>query len=263
MSIPAFFSSRSRFQRSNYLLILWLCLCALLGWSFDRYLAIFLTAVGFFIHQCLLVLGVCRLDMQWFVSTMTRGPSDKKQILLTFDDGPDPVITPAILDILSEHDVKAVFFCIGERARAHPEIVKRIVKEGHTLGHHSDTHPMWINLYTLPKLRDEIERGKDTLSELAGKDLRLYRPPVGLTNPRVRPVVEALGLRVIGWSMRSLDTRNEPIPAILGRLERQLHPGGIALFHDTLPDAPALLRQWLTRLHERGYTCIKPDEWLG
>jgi len=152
-----------------------------------------------------------------------------KGIALTYDDGPDPASTPALLDLLKAHNVKATFFVIGEKVRAHPEIVRRCHDEGHTVGNHSHRHGIWTNLHFGPWMRREIGECQNAVEQAIGVPPRYYRPPFGLMNPHVEPAARSHGLEVVGWTIRSLDTsRADAVERVVDLME----PGAIVLLHD-------------------------------
>jgi len=150
-------------------------------------------------------------------------------IALTYDDGPDPESTPALLDLLKQRGVKATFFVVGEKVRAHPEVVRRCHDEGHTVANHSHRHGTWTNIHFGGWMRAELEACQRAVVDAIGVAPRHYRPPFGLMNPYVEPAARSLGMEVVGWNVRSLDTAHDDAAA---RVVRQLAPGAIVLLHD-------------------------------
>ena len=163
---------------------------------------------------------------------LTRLPASRPEVALTFDDGPDPAVTPHVLDLLDAACVRATFFCIGARARAHPALVREIVRRGHAVENHTDTHPYGFAVLPPSLLRREIRRAQATLGELSGREPRFLRAPAGLRSPLLDPVLRGEGLRLASWTRRALDSvRGDPNAAIQ-RLLRGLAPGDILLLHD-------------------------------
>jgi len=154
------------------------------------------------------------------------------RVALTFDDGPDPRDTPAILDILRETGVRATFFFVGERARAYPELVRRAAREGHECGLHSDTHPWWFSLAGPRRTHREVRRVLDTLRDLSGTMPRHYRPPMGHKNVFLSDEVTDAGLEMVTWSVRAFDTRGRSPERIRETLVGRVRPGGIVLLHE-------------------------------
>lgn len=161
-----------------------------------------------------------------------RGPTDAPNVALTFDDGPDPRVTPALLDLLARRGVRATFFCVGERVAAHPDVARRIVAEGHVLANHGARHAWWTNLLLAAPMRREIARAQDDLRTHTGVTATFYRPPFGLMNHAVWPACRALGLHPVGWTVRGLDTTARSVDAVVRRVSAGLAPGAIVLLHD-------------------------------
>ncbi|MEP6663136.1 MAG: polysaccharide deacetylase family protein [Verrucomicrobiota bacterium] len=210
-------------------------------------------------------LGVIFPEMRWFGPIVCTGKTDRRWVALTFDDGPDPRSTPALLDLLKTARIPATFFCIGNRIDAHPELAAQIVREGHLLQNHSYTHSYRMNLFSRARLRDELSRTQIAIKKTTGRDSNWYRPPMGLTNPRIFRVARSLGLAVIGWNARSLDTKITQPEKILARIERRLQPGGIILLHDGNIPVERLLptvKMLLDRLNALGYEVVRLDQML-
>lgn len=158
------------------------------------------------------------------------GPPSKRQVALTFDDGPDTVFTPQILDVLKRHNVKATFFVVGNRAEAHPELVKRMAREGHVIGNHSYNHP------NLPKMSDEnfhyqIQHTEDILHRLIGYYPKLVRPPYGAINESQILWLAGQNFKVINWNVDSLDWKGLKADQVSSNVLSHVHPGSIILQH--------------------------------
>jgi peptidoglycan/xylan/chitin deacetylase (PgdA/CDA1 family) len=156
----------------------------------------------------------------------------RSEIAITIDDGPDPQVTPQVLDILAQHGAKATFFCIGERAAAHPELCRSIVAAGHRIENHGARHPTLCSLSSPAGWRREILGGQDILQRISGQPPQFYRPVAGLRNPFLDPVLHGLGLRLATWSRRGFDTRESDPDKVLRRLSQGLAAGDILLLHD-------------------------------
>jgi peptidoglycan/xylan/chitin deacetylase (PgdA/CDA1 family) len=153
-------------------------------------------------------------------------------VSLSFDDGPDPDITPAVLDVLERHHARASFFMIGARAAAHPELVREVVRRGHDVENHTMLHRYRFALLGAAGQRRELEQAQDVLARLAGRAPRLARTPVGIRSPLTDFVLHQLGLRHASWTRRGLDTARADANAVLRRLSRGLRAGDILLLHD-------------------------------
>ncbi len=178
-------------------------------------------------------LGVGFLNLEVFVDVVSRGPSDRPRVALTFDDGPHPEHTREVLRALATEGVKATFFLVGHKVEKHPEVVTEIVQAGHEIGLHSYEHDYLLNLRHEPKIVRDIEHNQAVIEKLVGERPMIFRPPVGLTSPRIRVAVKKLGLRVVGWSARAFDGAGRPDPdVVLSRIVPGLEPGAIVLLHD-------------------------------
>ncbi|MCP5533808.1 MAG: polysaccharide deacetylase family protein [Akkermansiaceae bacterium] len=162
--------------------------------------------------------------------------------LITIDDGPDPRDTPVLLDLLDRHQRKAVFFLIGEKAAAHTELVREIVRRGHQIGNHTMTHPQASFWCAGPwRTRREIERCQSLLTEISGVAPRWFRAPVGHRNLFTHPVAADLGLEIMAWSRRGYDAVETDVPKILSRLTTGIRDSDILLLHESTPVAAEVL----------------------
>ena len=156
----------------------------------------------------------------------------RREVAITVDDGPDPRITPRVLDVLDERGAKATFFCIGERVQRHAELAREMVRRGHSVENHSQRHLNHFSLLGPRGLVAEIERAQDTIGITTGQHPWFFRAPAGLRSPLLDPVLSRLGLRLASWTRRGFDTVSTRAEAVLGKLTRRLGPGDILLLHD-------------------------------
>jgi peptidoglycan/xylan/chitin deacetylase (PgdA/CDA1 family) len=184
--------------------------------------------------------GVWFIRLGMFCPVMCRGRVGEKRVALTFDDGPDPHVTPLLMDYLREQNIRATFFCIGKNVDAHPEIAKRIVEEGHVIGNHTYNHYWWTPLMWGSELSREIGQTQEAIRRATGVTPVYMRPPMGMTNPHFARVLQRLGLRMIGWNVRSLDTR-KPVREVIQRVMKQTKDGSIVLLHDGSMPAEELM----------------------
>ena len=165
----------------------------------------------------------------------TRLPTEataRHEIALTIDDGPDPVVTPQVLDMLDRYAVQATFFCIGEQAARHPELCREIVRRGHTIENHSQHHRHYFALLGRAGYLRELQAAQDTLTNITGQRPLFFRAPAGLRNPLLDPVLARLDLRLASWSARGFDTMSRDTERVKHRLLRALRAGAILLLHD-------------------------------
>ncbi len=236
----------------HYYNILFLVVGLVLAWSFCRssaylYPIVFAILLLFF---CILIAGIVDLRLNYFLPSVNRisGP----EVLLTFDDGPDPNTTPRVLDALDAHGVKALFFVIGSKAKAHPEIVHQILDRGHWIGNHTYTHPYDFALSSAQQVRREIDQTNELIRGFIGTSKVFFRPPVGYTNPIIARVVRSMNMKVLGWSKRSFDTVLIDPVMLRKRLLRLTKPGNIVLLHDNLAQTAAMLPGYLTEAQKNG-----------
>jgi peptidoglycan/xylan/chitin deacetylase (PgdA/CDA1 family) len=163
---------------------------------------------------------------------LPQAAAGRRQVAITIDDGPDPRITPRVLDLLEQHGAKATFFCIGERVQRYAELTREMVRRGHSVENHSQRHLNYFSLLGPGRLVAEIERAQDTIGITTGQHPLFFRAPAGLRSPFLDPVLSRLGLRLASWTRRGFDTVSARPEKVLGKLTRGLGPGDILLMHD-------------------------------
>ncbi len=201
---------------------------------------------GIVANHAVLSLGVLWPQSQLLGPNLVRLPDGTAGVALTFDDGPDPAVTPLVLDLLAQAGATASFFCIGTRAAAHPGLVRAIAAAGHSVENHSLTHPASFSLRLPPGLRRQVEGAQAILTPLAGRPPRFFRAPAGFRSPLLDAVLARAGLRHAAWTRRGYDTICRDPAVVLRRLLRGLAAGDILLLHDgngarTAQGAPVVL----------------------
>ncbi|MDO5623736.1 MAG: polysaccharide deacetylase family protein [Pseudomonadota bacterium] len=172
---------------------------------------------------------------RWLGPNLVRLPAAaaaRGEVALTFDDGPDPATTPHVLDMLDAAGMRATFFCIGEQVQRHPALAREIVRRGHALENHTQTHPHAFSLHGPRRMAREVAAAQRTLAEVAGRAPRFFRAVAGLRNPFLQPVLVRHGLHLASWTRRAYDTRTSHAATVLARLTRGLAAGDILLLHD-------------------------------
>ena len=182
-----------------------------------------LTAIGMWPRSHLLGHNFTRLPP----ASAARG-----EVALTFDDGPEPTLTPRVLDLLETRGVRATFFCIAEKAARHPELVREIARRGHAVENHSNAHEHTFAFLLLAGLRRDLSAAQATIAGLTGQPPRFFRPPMGFRNPLLDPVLHEMGLRLVSWTRRGYDTNRSDPAEVASLLERGLARGDILLLHD-------------------------------
>ncbi|SDG65197.1 polysaccharide deacetylase family protein [Winogradskyella thalassocola] len=184
---------------------------------------------------------------------------NKKQVAITFDDGPNAEFTPQILDLLRAYHAKATFFCIGKNVKQQPKLVQQIIAEGHTVGNHSYSHSKIFDFYGKQKVITEIETTNALVASIINKEMALFRPPYGVTNPAITKAIKHTKHKIIGWNIRSLDTVKDNEQNILNRITKNITPGAVILLHDSQNITVRVLEQLLLFLQENNYQSVTVD----
>jgi peptidoglycan-N-acetylglucosamine deacetylase len=196
---------------------------------------------------------------QWLVANRFR-VDGTRCLALTFDDGPDPVDTPKLLDLLREKDVKATFFVVGRRADQYPEIVRRACLEGHLVANHTWSHNSLFCFLMPGRLRAEIGRCTESIRRSCGFAPRLFRSPVGLRHPLLAPYLDNAGLEYVSWSIRTFDTFTKDSNVLARRILNKAASGDIILLHDRLPGGTNAMLEALPavidELRKRGFEFV-------
>ena len=213
-------------------------------------------------HLLIATLGLLPRS-NWLGSNWTKLPVAsvfRKEVALTIDDGPDPVITPQVLDILDRYQVKATFFCIGNKAARHADLSREIIRRGHAIENHSQQHRHYFSLLGLRGFAREIKAAQATLLKTTGKQPQFFRAPAGLRNPFLAPVLQSLNLQLVSWTVRGFDTQVKDANKVKNKLLAKLEAGAILLLHDgnaaytnaNIPVILAVLPSLIEAANERG-----------
>lgn len=194
--------------------------------------------------------GVVNIRWNYFFKSLNTWKTP--DTLLTFDDGPDPILTPKVLDILHQHNVKAIFFLIGHKAEQHPDLVRKILQHGHLIGNHTYSHNNLMSLQMGSVVKEDLEKCQDVLKKITGQTVQLFRPPVGYTNPIIGRVIQQLNLRCVGWTIRSYDTVFKKDTQLIARLTKKSRPSAIVLLHDNLENTVRMLPEYIRQAREKG-----------
>jgi peptidoglycan/xylan/chitin deacetylase (PgdA/CDA1 family) len=210
-----------------------------------------------FVSHMLILFPTLVANCQWWGPVMTHFETPRREVWLTIDDGPDPIHTPRLLEILDRFDARATFFVIGERAAKFPAELEAIRAAGHEVANHTATHPS-ATFWCLPpgRIAREIDRCEIVT--------RHFRAPGGMKNFFVHPVLARRQMELVGWTVRGLDTVSKDADAVAARVLREVKPGAIVLLHEghrtaTDPDFhPRCLEQTLLALTTANYRCVLP-----
>lgn len=195
----------------------------------------------------LVLIGPFVQRLQFFLPVIRKGDGGRPEVSLTFDDGPDPDTTPLLLDLLACYRVRATFFVIGRKVFDNPDLIRKILENGHDIGNHSDSHDVFLMLRGREIIEREIRGCQDRLAQFSIRP-KAFRPPVGITNPHLRPLLEKLDLDCIGFSCRPLDFGNRRIEGMADRVLYRIRSGDILLLHDCSLYNAATPSQWLEEI---------------
>lgn len=238
-----------------------LSMLVLIAWYFNVLSLYFLIPI-FIIYSIILIIGSSKIGLNYFVNSHNKGVTEKKEIALTFDDGPDPEITPKILEVLKEKETIATFFCVGEKVKSNPELIVQMHNSGHILGNHTYYHSRFFDLFSSYRMINEINFTNNVIYKITGIKPRLFRPPYGVTNPLLKKALRRTAMISIGWSLRSFDTiRDEE--EVLKKLISNTSKGDIVLFHDNIPGVIAILKRYLQWLSENDFNVVSLTQLLN
>lgn len=196
-------------------------------------------------------------------SYITSVRVDQPVIAMTFDDGPSSVLTPRLLDILKQRNIKATFFVLGQLVQEHPDIIQRAVAEGHEIANHSWDHKA-LNKLGEGGLQHELADTSAAISKATGKPVTLMRPPYGATNPRLNRAIEReYGMKVILWSVDPFDWKRPGPNAVEQRIVAGTKPGSIILSHDIHPGTIEAMPATFDALLAKGYKFVTVSELLA
>jgi peptidoglycan/xylan/chitin deacetylase (PgdA/CDA1 family) len=183
----------------------------------------------------------------FFVPVLSRGLRNRPEVALTFDDGPDPETTPALLELLARSQIRAAFFVVGRRVEEHPDLVRQIVLGGHEIGWHSYDHDVLLGLRSPASVTADLRRAA---AALAGAGVRplAFRPPVGILTPRIGAGLQRTGMMAVTFSRRGWDAGNRRLAGLSGRILGRLRAGDVILLHDKRPAPPHDRGQWLAEV---------------
>lgn len=154
------------------------------------------------------------------------------ELALTFDDGPDPEITPRVLDLLDAKGAYATFFCVSKLVVKHAALAREIVRRGHAIENHSARHSPTLPFHGVLGLMRDIGDAQQAIADVTGTVPRFFRPPFGVRTPLTEPALARLGMHCVGWSVRSFDTVDTDGERVARRIIDRIRPGSIVLLHD-------------------------------
>jgi peptidoglycan/xylan/chitin deacetylase (PgdA/CDA1 family) len=208
-------------------------------------------------------------QLGFFLPVVSHGPRNRPSVALTFDDGPDPDTTPALLDLLARHQTRAAFFVIGRRVNDHPDLVRQIVAGGHEVGCHSHCHDIFLGLRSPASVAADLDRAAQALAGVGVRPLT-FRPPIGILTPRIGAGLKRTGMLAVTFSRRGWDGGNRRLAGLSNRILSRLTAGDVILLHDTMPKAPRDRRRWLAEVETiiegirlQGLSIVSLEDLLG
>lgn len=201
-------------------------------------------------------LGAYFIGLNFHLKSLNHLDKTQNKIALTFDDGPCNPQTVKVLATLKKHSVKATFFVIGKNIAGNETILKQMISEGHSIGSHSFSHHFWIDLWSRKKLQEDISKSLELIKDVTGKEVKLFRPPYGVTTPNFRIVLEDLKLQSVGWNVRSYDTSTPDINKVSEKVVSKTANGSVILLHDRLNMMPELLDKLIPALKQKNFEFV-------
>jgi len=238
-----------------------LVLLLLISWYFD-FISLLILIPIMAIYLVVLIIGSTKIQLKYFIKSHCKGETDKKEIAITFDDGPDPVTTPELLDLFDEKGVNATFFCLGKKVSDNGDLIQRMINSGHIIGNHTFYHSKYFDLFSSYRMVNEINCTNNEIYKITGKFPILFRPPYGVTNPLLKKAIRKTGMTSIGWSLRSLDTVKDT-EEVYKKLISKTSAGDIVLFHDNIHGVANLLNRYLNWLDENDFSVVNLTQLLN
>lgn len=248
------------FRNTNIFFVV--LLAVLIGMHIQYGLPVYIYPLLFVVYSLTVFWGCYNVGSNFFIKIVCKAETGKKEIAISFDDGPATNFTPAILQVLKNENVKATFFVIGKRISGNENILKQINAEGHLIGNHSYSHHFWFDMYSAKKMQDDLKQMDTEMEKVIGLRPKLFRPPYGVTNPNVKKAIIKNGYTPVGWSVRSMDTVIKDEQKLLDKINNGIKPGAVFLFHDTSKTTVNILPEFIQEVKKRGYNIVPLDKLL-
>ena len=248
------------FRNTNIFFIL--LLFVLIAVRVNYGLPVYIYPLLFVAYSLIVFYGCYYVGSNFFIKIICSANTDKKEIAISFDDGPAENYTKEILAILKTEQVKATFFCIGNRITGNENILKQIDAAGHIIGNHSFSHHFWFDMYSAKKMQENLKQMDIEMERVTGLRPKLFRPPYGVTNPNLAKAIKNGGYTPVGWSVRSMDTVIKDEKKLLPKINAGIKPGAVFLFHDTSKTTVNILPEFIQEVKKRGYEIVPLDKML-
>ena len=237
-------------------------LLVLIGIHIKYGLPVYIYPLLFIVYSLIVFYGCYYVGSNFFIKIVCSATTKQKEIAISFDDGPATNYTPEILQLLKQDNIKATFFCIGNRIAGNENILKQIKEEGHIIGNHSYSHHFWFDMYSSKKMLNDLKQMDHEMERVTRMRPKLFRPPYGVTNPNLKKAIMKGGYTPVGWSVRSLDTVIKDENKLLAKINGSLKPGAVFLFHDTQKTTLNVLPEFIKEVKNRGYQIVPLDKLL-
>ena len=215
------------------------------------------------IYSFILFYGSYFIQSNFYIKTICSAQTNKKEIAISFDDGPATNYTQEILQVLKNENIQATFFCIGNRITGNEKILQQINNEGHIIGNHSYSHHFWFDLFSSKKMLNDMALMNEITKETIGLTPKFFRPPYGVTNPNLKNAIIKGNYISIGWNIRSMDTVINDEEKLLKKITSKIKPGAIILFHDTSKTTLSVLPAFIHFVKSNGYEITRLDKMLN
>ena len=215
------------------------------------------------IYLAFIIYGSSVIQANFFIPAYCSANTSEKIIALSFDDGPHPEYTPQVLALLAQYQATASFFVIGKNIHGNEELLKQIDKQGHSIGNHTYSHSFFIDFKNVQGFMNELNKTKELVFNVIGKQMKLFRPPYFVTTPNLAQAAKLLDYSVIGWNIRSFDTTGDTVEIISQRVQAQIKSGAIVLLHDTSAKTIEVLVQILNFARQQGYKVVSVERLLS
>ena len=211
------------------------------------------------IYLVIIFFGSAFIGFNFYVKSHNKADIIDKRVSITFDDGPDSIITPKVIDLLKKFDVEATFFCIGKNIIGNNDIIENLHDNGHIIGNHSYSHSYTFDIMSSEEMAFEIRNTNQLIYSIINKTPKLFRPPFGVTNPLVKKAIIKTGMVSIGWSLRTFDTVKKE-EDIFNKFIKNINPGDVILCHDNSEKTLRCLEKILLYLKENNYSVVSLDK---
>ncbi len=248
------------FKSSSVVFFLTVILCGALYYFFD--VSLWWILVPALLFKAAIIYGSATIQSNFHIDALCSANTSKKEIAITFDDGPNATYTPQILKVLADYNASATFFVIGKNIAGNEALLQQIDAAGHIIGNHTFSHSFFIDFKNKKGFIEELNQTMAAVYKASGRQIRLFRPPYGVTTPNLAHAAKELNYSVIGWNIRSLDTKADSEEQIAKRVISQVKPGAVILFHDTSAKTVNVLKQTLNFAKENGFKIVSVEQLL-